>query len=132
DAWENRSARNIRSLKDLVNQLKMGSETFKGILEREMSGFVVHLILNQVRTSRDILIGDNLKRICLNLLGLHVIYSGYTRYDEAVQKNINKREPFMLSNRLSPVVREIHEITRNIETGSPVSLPRELFNGRMA
>jgi len=132
DTWENRSAHNIHSLKDLVNHLKLGSDTINGIFEREMSDFVVHIIMNEVRTSRDILIGDNLKRVCMNVLGMRVLYSGYTSYDEAVHKNINKRESFILFNRLSPVVRQISEITENIETGTSFSVPRELFNGRTA
>ena len=130
DTWENRSAHNIHSLKDLVAHLRQGADSINHIFEQEMSDFVVHLILNEVRTPRDILIGANLKQICLNVLGLKVLYSGYTSYDEAVQKNINKRESFIVSNRLSPVVREIGDITENIETGTAFSIPRELYNAR--
>jgi len=132
DTWKNRTAHNIRSLKDLINHLKLGSDQICSIFEREMSGFVVHLILNEVRTPKDILVGENLKRVCMNFFGLRVVYSGYTSYDEAVQKNINNKESFMLFNRLSPVVKEIRQITEHIVTQTPFPTPEELFDGRVA
>ncbi len=132
ETWKNRSAYNIRSLKDLIVHLKQSSDHIRGIFDREMSGFVVNVILNQVRTPRDILVGENLKSVCMNFLGLPVVYAGYSRYDEAVQKSINNNEPFMLFNRLSPVVNEIKTLTVNLVAGTPISVPKDLVNGRLS
>ena len=111
ETWKDRATYNIRNLKELINHLKESSEHISGILDREISDFVVHVVLNQVRTTRDIIIGENLRSVCLNLLGISVVYAGYTRHDEAVQKSINTKEPFLIFNRILPVVTEIRALT---------------------
>ncbi len=131
ETWKNRAAYNIRSLKDLIAHLRLTSDRIRAIFDHEMSGFVMHIVINQVRTPRDILIGENIRSICMNILGLPVIYAGYSRYDDAVQKNINNREPFMLFNRLSPLVTEIKAITDNIVAGTNISVERDLINGSL-
>lgn len=131
DIWKNRTSHNIRSLKDFTVHLKESSEHIRSIFDREMSGFVVHIAVNQVRTPKDILVGLNLKSVCMNFMGLPSIYSGYSRYDDAVQKSINSKEPFMLFNRLSPVVKEVQTLTENIITGRNLSVRKELDNGSL-
>jgi flagellar biosynthesis protein FlhG len=131
ETWKNRSSYNIRSLKDLISHLKEGSEHIRDIFEREISGFVVHIVLNQVRNTRDIEVGENLKSACMNFLGLQVIYAGYCRQDEAVHDNINNKEPFLIFNRVSPVVKEIKTLTENIITGTHLSVRKDLVNGSL-
>jgi len=130
--WKDRASYNIRSLKDLIAHLKENSDHIRGIFDREMSGFVVHIVLNQVRTTKDILIGENLKNVCMNFLGLPVVYSGYCRKDEAVHDNINNKEPFLIFNRISPVVKEIKTLTENIISGTHLSVRKELDNGSLS
>jgi flagellar biosynthesis protein FlhG len=131
ETWKNRASYNIKSLKDLITHLKESSSDISCIFDREMSEFVVHIALNQVRTTRDIIVGENLKSVCMNLLGLSVVYAGYSRYDEAVQKSINGKEPFMIFNRISPVVKEIRTLTENIITGTHLSVRKDLANGSL-
>lgn len=131
DTWKNRATHHIRNLKELINHLQQGSERITELFSREMDGFVVQLILNEVRCQSDVVMGENLKRVCENFLGLRVVYAGPVSYDDAVQKNINNKEPFMLFNRLSPVVKEIRQVTGNIVTGAQFSVPEELLDGRM-
>jgi len=130
EIWKNRAKHNIRSLKDLIVHLKQSSDHISEILDREMSGFVVYVILNQVRTPSEITIGENLKSTCSNFLGLTVIYAGHSRYDDAVHKSINNKEPFMLLNRISPVGREIRSVTENIVNGITVPLQKDLEYGK--
>jgi flagellar biosynthesis protein FlhG len=132
EIWKERDSYNIATLKDLIHHLKQGSNHVRAIFEREMAGFSVHIVLNQVRSHRDILVGENLKSICMNFLGLPVVYAGFARYDEAVQKNINAREPFMLANRLSPVTTEIRTVTDNLVAGTHLSVQRDLAHGSLS
>ena len=132
ETWKNRASYNIRSLKDLIAHLKESSDHIRSIFDREMSEFVVYIVVNQVRTPKDILVGENLKSVCMNFLGLPVIYSGYARHDEAVQKNINSKEPFVIFNRISPVVKEIKELTENIISGSPLVVRKDLDYGSLS
>lgn len=122
ETWKNRAAYNIRNLKDLITHFRQSSEHICAIFDREMAGFVVYIILNQVRTPREITVGENLHSVCRNFLGLPVVYAGYSRYDEAVQKNINNKEPFMLFNRLSSLSREIKAVTEKIASGGQLSV----------
>lgn len=130
--WKNRASYNIRSLKDLICHLRQSSDHLRDIFDREMSAFVVHIVLNQVRTPRDILVGENLKSVCMNFLGLPVVYAGYSSHDEAVQKSINDKQPFMIFSRLSPVVKEIKTLTENIVTGTHLSVQKDMVNGRLS
>jgi flagellar biosynthesis protein FlhG len=130
DTWQNRASHNIRNLKDLIAYIKQDSERICRIFDLEMAGFLLHIVLNEVRTPKDILIGENLERVCQNLLGMHVLYSGYVSQDDAVQKNVNSQEPFMLFNRLSPVVSEIRKLTDNLENDARCTIPEELLDGR--
>lgn len=132
ETWKNRAFYNIRSLKDLIAHLRESSEHIRDIFDREISGFVVHIVLNQVRTTRDILVGENLKSTCMNFLGLKVVYAGYCRQDEAVHDNINNKEPFLIFNRISPVVKEIKTLTENIVAGTHLSVRKDLVNGSLS
>jgi|MudIll2142460700_1097286.scaffolds.fasta_scaffold24087_3 flagellar biosynthesis protein FlhG len=114
DVWKNKAAYGIRNLANLLDHVKKSSPDVHAAFEKEMSKFVVYIILNQVRKSTDILIGENLKSVCLKLLGLKAVYAGYADYDEEVQKYINRKEPFMIHCRLSPVIKEIEDITEHI------------------
>jgi flagellar biosynthesis protein FlhG len=114
ETWKNRAAHNIRNLKELITYLRQSSDHIRDIFDKEMSGFAVHIILNQVRNSKDIQVGENLKGICRNFLGLPVLFAGCSRHDDSIQRNINNREPFMIFNRVSPVVTDIRTLTDKI------------------
>ncbi len=116
DIWKNRSAYGIRSFANLLDHVKKSSPDAHAAFEQEIATFAVYIILNQVKKSSDILVGDNLKSVCLKLLGLPAVYAGYADYDEEVQKCINRKEPFMIHCRLSPVLKEIEDITENIRS----------------
>ncbi len=116
ELWKNRANYGIRSFANLVDYLKKNLPDMHIAYEQEMSKFAVYIILNQVRKSTDILVGENLKSVCLKLLGLTAVYAGYADYDEEVQRTINRKEPFMIHCRFSSVVKEIEDITENIRS----------------
>jgi len=117
DVWRNKAAYGIRNFPNLLEYLKKTSPDVHAAFEKEMSQFVVYIILNQVRGKTDVLVGENLKSVCMKLLGLTAVYAGFAEYDEQVQKHINKKEPFMTHCRLSPVIKEIEGITEQIMAG---------------
>ncbi len=132
EIWKNRASYDIRTLKDLVLYLRQSSDHICDIFDREMSQFLIHIVLNQVRTPRDVIVGENLKSVCRNFLGIPVIFTGYARHDDAVHKNINSRESFMLLNRLSPVIKEIRTITENIAAGRQLTVEKDSVHGRFS
>jgi len=130
EVWKNKAAHGIRNFSNLLDYLKKSSPDVHAAFEKEMSRFVVYIILNQVRRNTDILVGENLKSVCMKFLGLTAVYAGYTEYDEQVQKHINKKEPFMTHCRLSPIIREIEEITEHIMTGKKSGLSASSYEQR--
>ena len=129
-AWKNKAAYGIRSFSDLIDYLKKHSPEVHDVFEKEMSRFVVYIILNQVRGSNDIRVGENLKSVCMKMLGLTAVYAGYTEYDDQVQKYINKKQPFMIHCRFSPVVKEIEAIVDHITAGSLMGFSADIYEHR--
>lgn len=130
EVWKNRAAHGIRNFSDLLDYVRRSAPDEHAAFEAEMSRFVVYIVVNQVRSSSDMLVGENLKSVCTKLLGLTAVYAGYTEYDEQVPKSINRKEVFMTHCRLSPVVREIEEITDIIMTGKTTGFSANIYEQR--
>jgi len=86
----------------------------RDILEKELESFGIHIVLNQIRSSREIMIGTSVKSVCLKFLGFNAQYAGHIEYDESVLRCINKRRPFMLTHPFSHVAKEISKLTDNL------------------
>ncbi|HWR58993.1 MAG TPA: P-loop NTPase, partial [Thermodesulfovibrionales bacterium] len=117
DTWKNRDIYGIRTLKELIDYLKGISSEVREIVEKDMAGFLVHIVLNQLRQNRDIVVGENVKSVCLKFLGLNALYGGHIQYDQCLSNCINKRQPFMTSCRFSATAREIEALTNGLLNG---------------
>ena len=93
DIWKNRDAHGIKHLKDVVEHLMGASTHIRDIIENELASFRIYIVLNQVRSGREIMIGASVKSVCLKFLGFDAQYAGHIEYDETVLRCINKR-PF--------------------------------------
>ena len=130
EVWKNKAAHGIRNFSDLLDYVKKSSPDVYAAFEKEMSRFVVYIIVNQVRGNNDILVGENLKSVCMKFLGLTAVCAGYTEYDEQVQKSINRKEVFMTHYRLSPVIKAIEEITEVIMAGKTTDFSTSMYEQR--
>ncbi|MBI4690650.1 MAG: AAA family ATPase [Nitrospirae bacterium] len=120
ETWKNRESHGIKNLNDLVSHLKEGSVDVRSIFDKEMSGFRIDIVLNQLRSSRDIMLGLSVKSVCMKFLGFHARYAGYVEHEESVLKCINKRQPFMRTYPYSNVVKEIGRLSDNLIEGKEV------------
>jgi flagellar biosynthesis protein FlhG len=121
-SWERRAEHHIANLRQLIDYLKGVSPDLEYLLNSELAHFTVHIILNQVRSSQDVKIGNALKSICIKHFGLHAQYVGYVEYDEFVPKCINKRVPYMQAYPASRCAREIEKLTDNLLEGRYVRM----------
>ncbi len=112
--WKNRWAYNITNLKQLVDYLKGLSNPIKGIIDRELSDFKVHIILNMTRTNQHVSIGNSVKSVCSKYLGFNARYSGYVEYDNSISRAVNRRQPYMLNYGTSRCAKEIERLTDNL------------------
>ncbi len=122
--WESREKYKINNLNELIECLKDSFPYIKDILEEELSGFKIYLILNKVRSSQDIIIGSSIKSIFMKYLGVDTQFVGYLEYDDAVWRSIRERKPFMVNYATSRSAKEIATFTENIIQGMEIKHSR--------
>jgi flagellar biosynthesis protein FlhG len=122
--WEEREAYNIKSLRELIDFIRDNFSYVGDIIDRELSDFMLYLILNKVRSSDDILIGPSIKSIFMKYLGLRTKFVGFIEYDDSVWRSIRERRPFMLNYPSSSCAKEIEVFTENLLQGKEISLSR--------
>jgi len=127
DVWKSRETHGIKSLKDLIEYLRGSSIHVREILEKEMKNFKIHIILNQIRSSREIQIGMSVKSVCMKFLGFDARYAGYIEYDDCVLQCINKRQMFILTYPFSHITKAIGKLSENIIDGKQVSANKDEY-----
>ena len=123
--WESREKYKINNLNELIESLKNSFSYIGDILDHELSNFKVHLILNKVRSSQDVIIGFSIKSIFMKYLGLETQFVGYLEYDDTIWRSIRERKPFMMKYGLSRSAKEIEAFTENILLGKEIKHPRD-------
>ena len=120
--WDRRQSYGITNLRELIDYLGESFSCIGTILDHEMAGFRIHLVLNMVRTNQDILLGASIKSVMRKYLGVPILYSGHIEYNDAVWKSIRERRPFMLNYHTTECAREIETIVDNIAKGRDIAL----------
>jgi len=114
DSWKNRRIYGIQNLKELIDHLKGISPKIKDILNQELPGFKVFLILNQIRNNQDVSIGLSVKSICLKYFGFQAHYVGYIEHDDCIWGCVNRKQPFMKTYPTTRCAKEVERLTQNL------------------
>jgi flagellar biosynthesis protein FlhG len=80
----------------------------------EIETFHPNLILNQVRSKKDIEIGFSIRSACLKYFGIRLHYLGYVVYDQDVNHSIRRRKPLVLENPRSRAAQCVMEIASKL------------------
>jgi flagellar biosynthesis protein FlhG len=120
--WDRRQSYGITNLRELIDYLKESFSYIGTILDHELAGFRIHLVLNMVRTNQDIALGASIRSVMNKYLGVPILYSGYIDHSDAVWKSVRERKPFMLSYTSTGCAKEIETLVENILKGREVSL----------
>jgi flagellar biosynthesis protein FlhG len=112
--WDRRQSYGITNLRELIDYLKESFSYIGTILDHELEGFRIHLVLNMVRTNQDILLGASIKSVMRKYLGVPILYSGYIEYNDAVWQSVRERKPFMTHYRDTECAKEIEIIIDNV------------------
>jgi flagellar biosynthesis protein FlhG len=122
EAWHLRQANNITTLKEFVAYLKGRSASMGRVIDRELNGFRVNIVLNQIRLKREKRIGNSVKSICLKYFGLDARYAGFVENDEFVTRSLNNRQPYMQTYPESACAREVAAIVDNLVSNRQMTI----------
>ena len=104
----------IETPSDLVERMKGISEEEAKRVAGEIERFRPNLILNQVRTKKDIEIGFSIRSACKQYFGIQLHYLGYVVYDQDVSNSIRRRRPLVLENPRSKAAQCMVEIASKL------------------
>jgi flagellar biosynthesis protein FlhG len=113
-AMDRKNEMGIQNPFDLIEAMKQISEEEAGKAAEEVGRFLPNLILNQVRTKKDIEVGFSIRTACKKYFGIHLHYLGYVVYDQDVSHSIRKRRPLVLETPLSKAAQCLTEIAAKL------------------
>ncbi len=113
-ALDQRNVRGIRTPRDLIEEIERMDGQIGRTLRQEAFKFRPNLIINQVRTDKDIELGFSVKSICSQHLGIQLDYLGYIYYDDCVWHSVRKKRPLLLEYPESKASIGIKMITNNL------------------
>ena len=122
EAWDLRQANGITTLKSFVAYLKSWSVPMGRIIDKELSGFRVDIVLNQIKFKREKRIGNSVKSICLKYFGVDAHYAGFVETDDFITRSLNNRQPYMQTYPESACAREVAAIVENLVSNRQVNL----------
>ncbi len=112
----------VRNPYDLIRAIKPIDEEEAKRVTFEVESFHPNLILNQVRSKKDIEIGFSMRSACKRYFGIHLHYLGYIVYDHDVSLSIRRRRPLVLENSRSKAALCVSEIASKLANGQQMTL----------
>jgi flagellar biosynthesis protein FlhG len=112
----------IQNPHDLIEAVRRINEEDAQKMIEEVESFHPNLVLNQVRSKKDIEIGFSIRSACQKYFGIHVHYLGYVVYDQEVSHSIRRRRPLVLENARSRAAQCVTEIASKLANSHAMSL----------
>src|SRR4030043_1164081 len=113
-AMDRKNKMGIHNPHDLIKAVRRLDEGDAQRIIEEADTFRPNLILNQVRSKKDIEIGFSIRSACLKYFGIHLHYLGYVVYDQEVTNSIRRRKPLVLENSRSRAAQCVTEIASKL------------------
>ena len=114
DAMDRKNEMGVQTPHDLVQAAMRMDEGDAQRMVEEAGTFHPNLILNQVRSKKDIEIGFSIRSACLKYFGMRLHYLGYVVYDQDVSNSIRHRRPLVLENSRSRAAQCVIEIASKL------------------
>ena len=122
EAWDQRGTNGIATLKQFVEYLHSRSAVMGTIIDRELAGFRIDIVLNQIKRKREKRIGSSVKSICLKYFGLDARYAGFVETDDFITRSLNNRQPYIETYPESKCAREVAAIVENLISNRQVTM----------
>ena len=117
-ALDRKNEKGIQNPHDLIRAVRQMDEGDAQRVVEEVKTFRPNLILNQVRSKKDIEIGFSIRSACLKYFGIHLHYLGYIVYDQEVSHSIRRKRPLVLENSGSRAAQCVMEIASKLAGSS--------------
>jgi flagellar biosynthesis protein FlhG len=122
DAMDRKNEKGIQNPHDFVKAVRRLDEGDAQRIIEEADTFHPNLILNQVRSKKDIEIGFSIRSACLKYFGIHLHYLGYVVYDHEVSHSIRRRRPLVLENSRSRAAQCVMEISSKLANSHSMAI----------
>lgn len=120
--WEYRKDLNIVTILDLIEYVKKNSGDIGEIAFNDLENFQINIILNKVRDSSEIKEGFSLRSICIKLIGIDALYSGYLEYDNHFWRNLSMTQISPEINISLKTKKDIKRVVTNIINKSQIKI----------
>lgn len=124
-AMDRKNEVGIQNPYELIKAVRQVNEEEARSIEVEVETFQPNLILNQVRSRKDIEIGFSIRSACQKYFGIRLHYLGYVVYDQDVGYSIRRRRPLVLENPNSRAAQCVSEIASKLATRRQMSFQFE-------
>ncbi|MCK5055693.1 MAG: AAA family ATPase [Candidatus Aminicenantes bacterium] len=122
EAWRKGDTRGIHSIGEMIRFLKGLSFETSLIIDEELAGFKVSIILNQVRDREHIEMGFSVRSVIMKYFGISAMYAGYIGHNDLFWRFINQIQPLSQSAVSLSNNREISALARNLEEDKQITL----------
>lgn len=120
-AMDRKNEAGIQNPYELIKAVRRVDEEEARSIEVEVETFQPNLILNQVRSRKDIEIGFSIRSACQKYFGIRLHYLGYVVYDQDVGHSIRRRRPLVLENAHSRAAQCVSEIASKLASRRQMS-----------
>ncbi len=122
-AWNHKTSKNIKSIRDLILYLKSLSPDIDIVVNKALSEFKLHLILNQVKNDRHIETGFDTKSVLCKYFGIDARLMGYISFTEFFWKFVKESGAFRPVTLTASTSQEISSVVQNILENKQVKIP---------
>ncbi len=114
EAMDQKNKHGIKTPADLMRFIVSQNPKEGAQLVELIKTFHIQVLLNQVRTRKDIEIGHSVKSVCRKYFGVEADFLGYIDYDNAVWQALRRRRPLVLEYPSSTLVGQFLKISKNL------------------
>jgi len=91
-----------------------GNEERHAALAKLLNDFQVHLVVNMIKTSRDLQAATIIQKVCETYLSIRPLVLGNVSFDLAVEHAINRMLPFPLGQEQTPAANDLDQLARTL------------------
>jgi flagellar biosynthesis protein FlhG len=114
DLMKNSEEHNIRFPSDLMREIIKIEPVQGNQLKHMLQSLDFNLVLNQVRGSKEAVLGESIESVCRRYFGLNTQFLGYLDYDNAAWHCLRKKKPLVLEYPQSPLYTQLLSIARDL------------------
>jgi flagellar biosynthesis protein FlhG len=108
------------NLHQFIQYLQSTDVVAEQIVQQVLSEYEVQIIVNQIKSQQDIVLGSSVKSVCLKYFGFNARYLGYIEHNDTIPQTINNRRPYLLANPTSRFTEEMQRISNNLLTNQQI------------